>query len=186
MAIVYYPGCITNELPFYICDPCGSIEQARVRSVFLVTDDYYPTLLADPTNPDVWEVGVASEDIIIIPKTSGTLDAPDPITGQGFGNDVNTVLGRDFTLAWSDPNYKQNCNFYNTLITKSGIYHIGYRTSTQAHVTAETVTFDARAPVTEGDTDLVLWQGVATWRSRINPCPFDTPAGIFECYALQP
>ncbi len=185
MATVYYPGCITNELPFYICDPCNGIEQARVRSVAFVTDSYYATLIAAPTDIAVWETGIENEDIIIIPKTSGTLDAPDPIVGPGFGDDVETVLGRDFTLAWSDPNYKQNCNFYNTLLTKNGVYHAIYRTATQTHITAETITPDAKAPVTEPDTDLVVWQGRAKWRSRINPCPFNTPAGIFECFALQ-
>lgn len=186
MATIYYPGCLTSDLPFYICDPCNGIEQARVRSVFFVSDAYYATLMANPSDPTVWETGIESEDIIIIPRTSGTLDAPDPLVGPGFGDEIETVLGRDFTLVWSDPNYKQNCNFYNTLITKGGVYHVGYRTLSQTHVSLEKVSLDAKAPVTENDSDLVTWQGRAKWRSRVNPCPFDTPVGIFECYALQP
>lgn len=185
MATVYYPGCVTGQLPFYVCDPCGNIEQARVRSVALVTDDYYSTLIADPTDPEIWQTGIESEDIIVIAKTSGTFEPSDPIVGQGFGNDIETFLGRDFTLTWTDPNYKQNCNFYNTLGTKNGIFHAVYRTSTQTHISPETVTLDASAPVTEPDSDIVVWRGRARWRSRLNPCPFDTPVGIFDCFALQ-
>lgn len=185
MATPYYPGCETGELPFYVCDPCEEYEKGRTRSVGFVTDAYFATLLANPSSTEVWVTGIESEDIIIIPKVTGTLDAPDPITGPGYGDDVETILGRDFTLAWRDPNYKSNCNFYNTLLTKNGVYHAIYRTGTQTHVTPETVTIDARAPITENVEDNVEWNGTARWRSRFQPCPFDTPADIFECFALQ-
>lgn len=185
MASPYYPGCPTGELPFYQCDPCENYEKARVRSVAFVTDAYYATLLANPTDTAVWQAGVISEDIIIIPKVVGSLDAPDPLTGPGYGDDVETILGRDYNLIWRDPNYIGNCNFYNTLKKKNGVYHAIYRTGSQTHITEETVTIDARAPVTENIEDNVEWNGNARWRSEVQPCPFETPADIFECFSLQ-
>lgn len=185
MAIIYYPGCDTDELPFYVCDPCGGREKARIRSGGFVTDAYYATLAADPTDPEVWRTGIESEDIVIIPKVVGSLDAPDPITGPGYADEVEEVLGRDYTLAFRDPNYVDNCNFYNTLKTKKGIYHAIYRTQTRTHITPETVTIDTRAPIDEAIENNVEWNVSAKWRSDVQPCPFLTPEGIFECFGLQ-
>jgi hypothetical protein len=181
---IYYPGCDTDELPDYQCDDCNDYEKGRVRSAGFVTDAYYTTLIANPTNVTLWTTGIASGDIIIIPKVTGTLDAPDPITGPGYGNDTESILGRDFTLVYRDPNYKGNCNFYNTLKRKNGFYHAIYRTGTQTHISDITITIDTRAPVTENLEDNVEWNVSSKWRSQDNPCPFDTPAGIFECFQV--
>jgi len=185
MASIYYPGCEEEDLPFYTCDPCEDFEGSRVRSVFFVTASYYPILIANPLSLALWTAGILSSDIIIIPKVSGTLDAPEPITGKGYGDDLQSNLGRDFTLAWTDPNYKNNCNFYNSLSTKHGIYYVGYRTATQSHISTKTVTPDARAPITENIEDNVEWNGSAKWRSKLQPCPFDTPEGVFTCFGLE-
>lgn len=184
MATVYYPGCPTSELPFYQCDPCENYEKSKVRSVGAVTDTYYPTLLANPTSTAVWQAGIESEDIIIIPRVIGSLDAPDPLTGPGYGDDVETILGRDFNLIWRDPNYINNCNFYNTFRKRNGVFHGIYRTGSQTHITPETVVIDARAPITENSEDNVEWNGNMRWRSESQPCPFATPVGIFDCFGL--
>lgn len=185
MPTIYYPGCETEELPFYTCDPCEEYESARVRSVFFVTAAYYAILQANPLSLALWQAGILSEDIIIIPKVVGALDAPDPITGPGYGDDLESNLGRDYTLTWRDPNYKSNCNFYNSLAHKNGVYYVGYRTSSQSAISDKTVTPDARAPITENIEDNVEWNGSAKWRSRFQPCPFDTPVGVFTCFGLQ-
>lgn len=185
MATAYYPGCPTGELPFYVCDPCEDYEPSKIRSVGFVTDAYYATLILTPTSTASWVAGIESEDIIIIPRVIGSLDAPDPETSAGYGDATETILPRLYTAAWRDPNYKDNCNFYNTLKTKTGTYHFIYRTGTQTHITPEVVTIDTRAPITENDQEFVEWNGSVRWRSRVQPCPFDTPADIFECFALQ-
>lgn len=185
MATPYYPGCPTGELPFYFCDPCQGTEKGRVRSVGGVTDAYYPTLIANPEDEAVWLAGIESEDIIIIPRVNGTLDVPDPDTGDGYGDDIESDLGTAFTLSWRDPNYIGNCGFYNELKRKNGVYHAIYRTGSQTHITPETVTFRSGAPITANTQDNVEWVGTARWRSDSQPCPFNTPVGIFECFALQ-
>lgn len=183
---IYYPGCDTEELPDYQCDPCQDYEKARVRSSGVVSKAYRATLAATPTNPATWTTGIESGDIVIIPKLVGSLDAPDPITGPGYGDDIETNLGRDFTLSLRDPNYKGNCNFYNTLKKQNGMWHAIYRTGSQTHITEETVTIDARAPVGEELDSNVEWNVSMKWRSQNNPCPFDTPEGIFDCFGITP
>lgn len=186
MATVYYPGCETDELPDYQCDPCQDYEKSRVRSGGVVSSAYKATLAVNPESAALWTAGIESGDIVIIPKVVGSLDAPDPITGPGYGDDLETILGRDFTLTLRDPNYKNNCNFYNTLKKQNGMWHGIYRTGTQTHITDETVTIDARAPITETLEDNVEWNVTMKWRSQNSPCPFDTPDGIFSCFGLLP
>lgn len=181
---IYYPGCDTDELPDYQCDDCNDYEKGRVRSGGFVTAAYYATLIANPTNIALWQAGINSGDIVIIPKVTGTLDVPDPITGPGYGDDIETILGTDYTLALRDPNYKGNCNFYNTLKRKNGTYHAIYRTGSQTHISDTTVTINTRAPITENLEDNVEWNVSARWRSNDSPCPFDTPEGIFECFQV--
>lgn len=186
MATVYYPGCATDELPFYVCDPCNEYEKGRIRSAGYVDKSYYATLMANPTSAAVWQTGINTEKIIIIPRTTGTLDAPDPETGTGYGDDDEEILGTNYTLLFRDPNYKQNCNFYNILAKKKGTYHAIYRTGTQTHVTPKTVTIRPAAPITENIQDNIEWNVSNTWTDTVQPCPFDTPEGIFDCFALNP
>lgn len=186
MASVYYPGCDTEDLPDYQCDPCADYEKGRIRSAGFVTAAYKATLDANPTSSAVWRTGILSGDIIIIPKVTGTLDTPDPITGPGYGDDVETNLGRDFTLAFRDPNYKGNCVFYNTLKRQNGKWHPLYRTGTQTAIANETATIDTRAPITENLEDNVEWNVSAKWRGQDQPCPFDTPEDTFDCFDLNP
>lgn len=183
---VYYPGCDTEELPDYQCDPCQGREKARIRSGGVVSKAYKATLSANPTSPTVWTTGIESGDIVIIPKVVGSLDPSDPITGPGYGDDIEENLGTDFTLNIRDPNYKSNCNFYNTIKKQNGMWHAIYRTETQTHITEETVTINSRAPVGEELDANVEWNLTLKWRSQNNPCPFDTPVGIFDCFGLLP
>lgn len=180
---VYYPGCETDELPDYQCDPCDDYEKGRVRSVAFVTPAYYSTLIANPTTKSLWQAGILSGDIIIISKVIGTFEPSDPITGPGYGDDVETILGTDYVLNWRDPSYKRNCNFYNTLKKKK--FHVIYRTGSQTHIGEIPATISTKAPVTDSIDDNVEWNGSAKWRSQDSPCPFDTPADIFECFAIS-
>lgn len=183
MATPYYPGCPTGDIPFYYCDPCRFKEKARIRSVFLVTAQYKPLFDVNPESTIVWQTGIAGENIIVIPETTGTLEVPDPLTGPGYGDLVETILGSDFTLTWRDPNYIPNCNFYNTIPTKS--FYVGYRTGSTCAISTELATISASASITENIEDDVVWTGRAVWRSLIQPCPFKTPEGIFVCFNLQ-
>jgi hypothetical protein len=184
MATVYYPGCPPEQLPFYICDDCADYENGKVRSAGYVSEAYYSTLMANPTSTQVWLDGIESEDIIIIPRVIGSLDVPDPATVPGYGDEEEQDTTRVYTLAFRDPNYKGNCNFYNTVKRRKN-FHVIYRTSTQTHVSDKVVKVRTSAPITETSTDVVEWNVANIWTGTEQPCPFDTPEGVFDCFALQ-
>lgn len=181
---IYYPGCDTDELPEHQCDPCNDFEKGRVRSSGFVTSAYKPTIDANPTLTSAWTAGIESGDIIIIAEVIGSLDVPDPITGPGYGNNVETILGTDYTLSFRDPSYKSNCVFYNTLKRQTGKWHAIYRTGSQTHISNETTTIGIKAPITENLEDNLEWVVSAKWRGQDQPCPFDTPEGVFECFGI--
>lgn len=181
-----YYDCAEDELPEYQCDTCGGREKGRVRSSGVINKAYLPTLLANPSSTLLWTTGIDSGDIVIFSEVIGSLDVPDPIVGPGYGDNVEEVLGTDFTLNIRDPNYITNCTFFNTLKRQRNKWHALYRTSSQTHISDKTVTINTKAPITENLEDNVEWQVSMKWRSLDNPCPFDTPEDVFDCFSIIP
>ena len=180
----YYPSTCEDIIPSHNCDPCADREYGRIRSGFFVHKSYIATLLAGITNPQVWLNGINAGKIIIIPGTNGDLADPSELTGPGYGDQTETLLGYDFQALMVDPNYAENCDFYNAL-KSSRNYHFGYRTSSKVHITDKTVTIIPKAPVQNDLTAEVTWNVTVKWSSSEHPCPVDTPEGIFDCYILE-
>ncbi|MFQ6415315.1 hypothetical protein ACLNB1_10290, partial [Streptococcus pneumoniae] len=81
----------------------------------------------DPSDPTEWRAGFISGDIILIPQTKGTFDGGAEVEAPGYGDQSTRLTGYNFQLQYQDPNYRQNCNFYNTL-KNSRAYKAAYRT----------------------------------------------------------
>ena len=126
----YYPSTCDTEIPDHNCDPCAPQEYGRIRSVAYIKKDFEFT---DPTDPAEWLAGIASGDIIVIPFTNGELAEPSEQTGTGYGDQVEKLLGFDFPLTYNDPNYSENCDFYNA-IKRTRNYKFAYRTSSKIHI----------------------------------------------------
>lgn len=173
---VYYPSNCDDLVPDHICDPCEEIEQGRIRSVAFFKSTFAFT---DPSDPTEWETGFAAGDIILIPQTKGTFDGGAEVEAPGYGDQVTRLTGYNFQLQYQDPNYKQNCNFYNTL-KNSRQYKAAYRTETQIHIIDATVQVIPKNPVQEDPTTEVVWDILVKWSGKDVPCPFDAPPGIFD------
>lgn len=173
---VYYPNACDDLIPAHVCDPCDAVEQGRIRSVAFIKNGFE---FADPTSPVEWQAGFASGDIILIPQVRGTFDGGAEVTSAGYGDQATKLTGYNFTLEYSDPNYRGNCNFYN-LIKNSRQYHAAFRTETQTHIIDETVQVIPKNPVQEDPTTEVVWVVSVQWAGNDLPCPFDTPPGIFD------
>src|SRR6187549_2052815 len=122
----YYPTGCDALIPDHFCDPCETIEQGRIRSAAFIKDTF---AFSDPTNPTEWTTGINAGDIIIIPQTKGTFDGGAEVESPGYGDQSTRLTGYNFQLQYQDPNYRQNCNFYNTL-KNSRAYKVAYRTET--------------------------------------------------------
>lgn len=173
---VYYPSNCDDLVPEHICDPCEEIEGGRVRSIAFYKSSF---AFVDPSDPTEWEAGFASGDIILIPQTNGTFDGGAEVEAPGYGDQVTRLTGYNFQIQYQDPNYRGNCNFYNTLKT-SRQYKAAYRTGTQIHLIDSTVQVIPKNPVQEDPNSAVVWDVLVKWSGKDVPCPYDVPPGIFD------
>lgn len=178
---VYYPSsnCGGGTIPAYSCNPCPTLEFGRVRSIAFIKNTF---AFVDPTSSTEWDAGILSGDIIVIWQTSGSYDGGTTQELPGFGDSSFTNGSTAHVLTFKDPNYKENCDFYNS-IKSSSDYSAAFRTSSQIHFTNAPVTITPKNPVADDDKTIVTWEATLKWTNNDLPCPYTTPAGIFDrCY----
>jgi hypothetical protein len=180
---LYYPSgnCGGTAIPAYSCQPCPSIEYGRIRSVAFIANDFAFT---DPTSSAEWSAGIASGDIIVIWKTQGSYDGGSTQELTGFGDQITINGNTTHSLTYKDVNYAENCDFYNA-IKLSSDYTLAFRTSSQVHFANAPVTVTPKNPVADDINSIVTWEVLVKWTNPDSPCPYTTPAGIFDsCYVL--
>lgn len=173
---IYYPADCDGTIPDHYCDPCEELEQGRIRSVAYIKKTFAFT---DPSNPVEWQTGFDNGDIILIPQTKGTFDGGAEVTAPGYGDQNTRLTGYNFQVQYQDPNYAQNCNFYNA-IKNSRQYKFAYRTSSKIHIVDYTVQVIPKNPVQDDVNSEVVWDVLVQWSGKDVPCPFDVPPTIFD------
>ena len=168
------------------CDPCmTAVEQGRVRGVIFFHKDIYNTIKLQPTDANTWAQALHDGDAFVIPETQGSFDGGAPVEVTGYGDVGTKIVGYNFTLSYKDPSFIQNCGFYNT-IKGSTNWHIAFRTETQTRISSRPVAILPKSPVEEDINSEVVWDIEVKWNEKDQPCPFDTPAGIFTCTPIEP
>lgn len=178
MAGGYYPDTCGTKIPPHNCDPCADREYGRVRSVAFIKDSYN---FVDPEDPAEWETAIQNGDVILIPAVHGSLPDPSEQLGVGYGDATETLLGFEYALQYFDPNYKENCDFYNALKRSQG-YKVMYKSQTQGHITDVTVTVIPKPPIEDDLNSEVVWNVTVKWKDSDHPCPFTFPESVLECY----
>lgn len=180
---LYYPSsdCGGATVPDYACNPCPAYEYGRIRSVALIKNSFTFT---DPTSSTQWAAGIASKDIIVIWKTQGTYDGGQTGELVGFGDSATVNGNTTHTITYKDPNYADNCDFYNA-IKGSSDYTIAFRTSSLVHFAGAPVTLTPKNPIADDINSVVVWEVQAKWTNPDSPCAYTTPVGIFtSCYIV--
>lgn len=178
---VYYPSstCGGVAIPAYSCNPCPAYEYGRVRSIAYVKNSY---TFIDPTNSAEWTAAIASGDVIVVWKTQGAYDGGSTQELTGFGDSISVNGNTTHVLTYKDPNYTENCDFYNA-IKGSSDYYIAFRTSSQVHFSNAPVTITPKNPIADDINSVVVWDVQVKWTNPDSPCPYTTPDGIFDqCY----
>lgn len=178
---IYYPSsdCSAGAVPDYTCNPCPTYEYGRIRSIALIKSSYLDTLLADPTNTTLWTTGVDNGSVVIIYKTQGTYDGGSTTELTGFGDAATFNGNTTHTLTYKDPNYSDNCDFYNA-IKDSQEYTIAYRTSSKVHFSDAPVTLTPKNPVQDDINAVQVWEVQAKWTNPSAPCPYNYPSAVFD------
>ena len=177
---IYYPGC-TVAIPDPVCSDCPTKELGDIRSLFFVKSDF---AFPDITATAEWTTGINAKDIYVIPYTRGSLEVTEN-EQPGFGDQENTIDGRQFVITAFEPNYKENAAFWNQ-ISQAKNFRVGWRTETQVHLSDNTAQIIAKAPIAEDKKQSILWNIIVKFQQESNPTPADTPAGVFDqCLAVN-
>jgi hypothetical protein len=177
-------GCGESE-SIHFCHDCPggrTREFARVRGGGFIKKPYLATLMADPTDKALWDAGIASGDIIIIPETSGSYDPGDPKELKGFGDRKVSYGPREMTLTMNDPDYSENYAFWNDIVDRTNFVPF-FRTSELVHIFDATATIKAKDPVADDLEEEVTWVVESKITSRNIPSKHSlaTIAEIFSC-----
>lgn len=175
---IYYPSGCASSVPDHYCNECEPAEHGRVRSVAFIANDFEFT---DPSDPTEWQVGIADKKIIVIPQTNGSFDGGTEVEAPGYGDQQTKLVGYNFVLTYNDPNYKLNADFYNG-VKLSRNFKFAYRTEKLTHIVEPTVQVVPKNPVAEDLTSEVVWNVLVKWSDEDLPVPYETPAGIFDCF----
>ena len=171
---VYYPGCPTTQAA-HICSDCPPKELGDIRSYGFVRNTFTFTNISDAAE---WTVGLNAGDIHLITFARGTLVFT-PNLQPGFGDTVEELDGYEIVANVFDPNYKDNCNFYND-IKRSKEWKFFYRTETQVHLSDSVVTIIPMAPIADDKKQSVIWNTEVKFTQEDIPCPSDIPTGVFD------
>lgn len=180
---------VTQEALTHECDPCGR-ELGRVRGVVLFDGSYDVAALAEKIKAEDEEAATLFEEAItsgkahLISETTGTFDGGSPQTGDGYGDEETRLLGYLYTLAFKDPSYAPNTEFWEKV--ENGHWIVAWRTETLIHFADKPASIQAIAPVEQDLTSAVAWNVTATWKSKKKPvvAPLAPIAKYFEgCWA---
>lgn len=171
---IYYPGCL-EVITAPVCSDCPTKEGARIRSVWFQKTSY---TFIDITSPAEWQTAICNGDVIVFPYTKGSLDVSENLT-DGFGNVDQTLDSYTFTANIEEPNYADNCEFWNS-IKRSNSYLFGYRTENKIHLSSVGATVVPKAPVADDIKSKVTWKVMIKFVQEDNPCPVDMPVGTFD------
>lgn len=184
-------GDLSGETLIHTCDPCGR-ELGRVRGVALVDGSVDLTELIDALKTGssaqsaqtIFESLIESGQLHLISETTGTFDGGSAQTGDGYGDEENRLLGYTYTLAYKDPSYSGNKDFYEK--AENSHWNLIWRTETLLHFADKPANIQAIAPVEQDLTSAVVWNVTATWKSKNKPeiAPIEPLAKYFEgCWA---
>ena len=172
----YYPTSCADVIPSHFCDPCEDREYGRIRTVGFVHKD---VTFTDISGNGEWQTGMNNGNIIVIPFANGELQAASEVLGVGYGDATEQLNGFDFVAVVNDPNYAENCDFYNA-IAYSRNYKFFFVTSTKVHLTDVAVTVIPKAPVANDLNSEVVWNVTVKWRDQNHPCPSTKPSTVFN------
>ena len=70
-----------------------------MRAAAFIHKDYVATVKAAPDDTAVWQSGIESKLIRIIPEISGSSNGGEKVSGAGYGDVREKVTGRNFTVS---------------------------------------------------------------------------------------
>lgn len=173
--------CEADDIEDPICDNCGEeAEAGMLRGFGFILKAGLAGILVDPETLGVWTTAIAAGHVFMIKNARGSFDGGTPVYVDGFGDQIQRLIGYDYVAAAKDPVYKSNRNFWNSVKGRTDVYFF-FRTETQTHISDKPVTIAPKNAVAEDLISQVIWEAEIKWRQKDLLTMFDTPATLYDC-----
>ncbi len=182
MMDTYWLGCEDDLEYNNAC--CFNKEFGRVRSAALIHKSYLPQIIAAPETLSVWNTGINTGKVIIIPQVSGSFDPGEPQKLKGYGTRFETNGPREMKLTFNDPFYQENYFFYNELNKVVG-WSPAFRTSSLLHICTTPAIIKTKNVVEDDLESEVIWQAECKMRSLDLPMMVDA-SGLLSLFTCVP
>ncbi len=181
--MIKYKECdSTGANLIHSCSACTDTEMGRIRTLFLIKQG---TKITVPLNLEEWTAAIEAGNIIAIPNVKGSSDGGSAITGDGYGDQTERLLGYDYTLTVSDPAYKDNSEFYQN--AEKETWNVAYCTETLLHYTDQAVSLKATEAIEDGTDSEVVWSLELKFRTKDKPVKTDKSpiATLLRCFEVS-
>ena len=176
--MAYYPYTC-DTVPAHIACSC-EVELGRVRSAALIHTSFYSQFMTAPEDEATWAAGIEAGFIVVVPESIGTFNGGEPIYGRGFGFTEETLTAQKFEVAYVDPDYLGNLDFYNS-INGSRNWHIAFCSETILRISDKTCSIFASDKIENDLKKEVVWNVTAKWTWNKTPQHYTIPDNIFTC-----
>ena len=182
----YLPSgsCGGGAVPDYSCGPCITTEHGRIRSIAIIKKSYVATIIAAASVDATWTTGLSTGNLFSLYATQGSYDGGSTTELTGFGNQATFNGNTTHTLAYKDPFYGDNCDFYNA-IRQSSEYTLAYITENFVHFAEEICTFSPKNLVADDINSVLSWEVSVKWTNPNSPCPYNKPPTFFDSCAVH-
>lgn len=180
--MIQYRSCTRNiGALVHKCDPCDTPELGRVRSLVIIKKG---TPITFPLDLQEWQNAIEAGSIIIVPKTIGSYDGGSPKTGDGYGDETERILSYDHVLSVKDPNYAENCEFYEA--AEREVWNVAFRSATKLHYVDADCKLGAKAPIEEAVDSRIVWNLEIKWNAQSKPKVVDVEPikELFNCHEV--
>lgn len=182
------------RLSDFYCNACTDLENGSIRGVAWVR---IGAPIPDPTSLQDWKNLVCNGFAVIIPATVGTSDGGAAVEISGYGDEISTLTGMNFTASYRHPWTIDNQDFYNQLQRSIG-YEFWYATENKLWRAGKSSFKMVQVPITEDKASQLEFVVGVKWSSKDQPYAYDattvvqklfkdceTSSATLDCFSCQ-
>lgn len=179
--MAYGTDC-SDDITLAYVDPNCEIISSGIRQIAFISQDVISQITADSDNATLWDQLINSGDIVPpfdvkAGKAKGTANFT-----QGYGDQVQKLNGKTFTIQGVAQYSEGNYAFFNDL-NRANKYYIAYLTGNSGNrvlfISQSVVQTDSDDVIATETSGSLEYDFTVTWESSDNNQTYTAPAGVF-------
>lgn len=179
--MAYGTDCL-DEITLSYSDPGCTIISSGIRQIAFIDQTVISQITAESDNATLWTELINSDKIVPPFDFKGSKPKGVGTFAQGYGDQIQQLTGKTFTITGVAQYTKSNYAFFND-INRTSKYYIAYLTGDKGNrvlfISKDVVNVDSDDRIDEATNGRVEYDIAVTWDSADNNKSYTPPAGIF-------